>query len=238
MKTIIKIADIPIGIELQNDGYLPAFSPYITSEEPVFSISITMDDIQKVRERRKEYAEESDQYIEYMELYNKIADKMLNCDRAGFHGVAFLWQGKAWIFTALSGTGKTTQYVLWKSLFGEEIQMINGDKPFLSFYSDEIILHPSPWAGKECLSQKITAPLGGIILLEQSKENKISRLSPSEAAGMLFLQFMFSRENAEDVRKICELEEKLLTKIPVWKLMNRGDKESAKLCHDTLWEEK
>ena len=104
MKTIIKIADIPIGIELQNDGYLPAFSPYITSEEPVFSISITMDDIQKVRERRKEYAEESDQYIEYMELYNKIADKMLNCDRAGFHGVAFLWQGKAWIFTALSGT--------------------------------------------------------------------------------------------------------------------------------------
>ena len=43
---------------------------------------------------------------------------------------------------------------------------------------------------------------------------------------------------AEDVRKICELEEKLLTKIPVWKLMNRGDKESAKLCHDTLLEEK
>lgn len=112
------------------------------------------------------------------------------------------------------------------------------DKPFLSFHDDEIILHPSPWAGKECLSQKITAPLGGIILLEQSKENKISRLNPSEAAGMLFLQFMFSRENAEDVRKICELEEKLLAKIPVWKLMNRGDKESAKLCHDTLLEEK
>ena len=82
MKTIIKIADIPIGIELQNEGYLPAFCHYITDDEPVFSISITKDDIQKVRDRRKEYAEESEQYIEYMELYNKIADKMLRCDRA------------------------------------------------------------------------------------------------------------------------------------------------------------
>lgn len=238
MKTIIKIADIPIGIELQNDGYLPVFSSYITAEEPAFTVRIIGEDVQKVRERRKEYSEESEQYIEYMELYNRIADQMLNYDRVGFHGVAFLWQGKAWIFTALSGTGKTTQYVLWKSMFGDEIQMINGDKPFLSFHDDEIILHPSPWAGKECLSQKITVPLGGIILLEQSKDNKICRLSPSEAAGMLFLQFMFSRETAEDVRKICELEEKLLTKISVWKLMNRGDKDSAKLCHDTLLEEK
>lgn len=126
--------------------------------------------------------------------------------------------------------------MLWKLCFGEEIQILNGDKPLLEFRKDGILVHPSPWRGKEGLGSLDTAPLGGIILLEQNEENRMRRLLPAEAAGPLLTQLLFTRKNADDVRAACALEERLLAQVPVWLLQNRGDAASAALCRDTLME--
>lgn len=92
------------------------------------------------------------------------------------------------------------------------------------------------WRGKEGLGSLDTAPLGGIILLEQNEENRMRRLLPAEAAGPLLTQLLFTRKNADDVRAACALEERLLAQVPVWLLQNRGDAASAALCRDTLME--
>ena len=151
-----------------------------------------------------------------------------------WHGV--LWRGKAWMFAAVSGTGKTTQYLLWKELYGEEVQIINGDKPVLAFDHGDITVYPSPWNGKEGMGQQISAPLGGIILLRQSNRNRIRQVSAAEAAGAVFVQFLFNRKTAEDVRMVCRLEEIMLRQTPVWLLENCGDTASAVLCRNTLME--
>lgn len=52
----------------------------------------------------------------------------------------------------------------------------------------------------------------------------------------MFVQFLFSRETADDVRMVCRLEEQLLRQTPVWLLENRGDAASAALCRETLME--
>ena len=106
----------------------------------------------------------------------------------------------------------------------------------LEFRKDGILVHPSPWRGKEGLGSLDTAPLGGIILLEQNEENRMRRLLPAEAAGPLLTQLLFTRKNADDVRAACALEERLLAQVPVWLLQNRGDAASAALCRDTLME--
>ena len=121
--------------------------------------------------------------------------------------------------------------MLWKLCFGSEIKILNGDKPLLEFREGGILIHPSPWRGKEGLGSLDAAPLGGIILLEQSEENRMRRLLPAEAAGPLL-----TRKNADDVRAACALEERLLAQVPVWLLQNRGDAASAALCRDTLME--
>ncbi len=113
---------------------------------------------------------------------------------------------------------------------------MNGDKPLLEFREGGILVHPSPWRGKEGLGSLDAAPLGGIILLEQSEENRMRRLLPAEAAGPLLTQLLFTRKNADDVRAACALEERLLAQVPVWLLQNRGDAASAALCRDTLME--
>ena len=66
-------------------------------------------------------------------------------------------------------------------LFGNEVQMLNGDKAVLKIDECGVLVFPSPWRGKENMGNRITAPLGGIILLEQAEENSICRLSAKKA---------------------------------------------------------
>lgn len=236
LKTMkIKLSAISVEIELAHPEYCPVFAPFATDEPPVATISVCAQDVDN---SRKIYGSEAtDPYIEYMELCPKVSDALLPSDCVIFHGTAFVWRGKAWILAAISGTGKTTQFLRWKELYDADVQILNGDKPLLAFGKDRIWVHPSPWTGKESMGQMISAPLGGIILLQQAGENHMRRMTAKEAAGLLFVQFLFSRKTAADVTKVCLLEERLLQETPVWMLENRGDRASTQLCHDALLEE-
>ena len=216
MELTVVLAGIPVRLSLRSPAYAACFQPFRTEADPVAAVRVPED--------------------EYLELGPRVCDALLPYGRILFHGAAIVWRGRAWIFTANSGTGKTTQYMLWKLCFGSEIKILNGDKPLLEFRKDGILVHPSPWRGKEGLGSLDTAPLGGIILLEQNEENRMRRLLPAEAAGPLLTQLLFTRKNADDVRAACALEERLLAQVPVWLLQNRGDAASAALCRDTLME--
>ncbi len=181
------------------------------------------------------YPEDTDPaYVEGDQLQYRIAGTLLRFGCAIFHGTAFVWRGKVYIFAAPSGTGKTTQYVLWKLLYGDEITLLNGDKPVLESREEGILVHPSPWRGKEGMQNLITAPLGGIILLRQAKENFIRKLAVKESLQPLFYQFIRDARQEDDAELICDILEQLLRSVPVWQLDNRGDRESARLAHDTL----
>ena len=234
MRKEISLANIPIGINLSFSAYEAIFDRFAAQDAPVIEAAVSPQEIAAAQEIYEPCS--GAPYVEYMELCPKLSDALLRFDRVFFHGTAFLWRGKAWIFAAVSGTGKTTQYLLWKELYGDEVQIINGDKPLLAFEAGGITVYPSPWNGKEGMGQQISAPLGGIILLRQSSGNRIRQISAAEAAGLVFVQFLFSRKTAEDVRAVCRLEEMLLRQTPVWLLENRGDAASAALCRDTLME--
>lgn len=173
--------------------------------------------------------------LEFNELAPKIADALLPFRRCVFHGAAFIWRGRAYIFTAPSGTGKTTQYVLWKLLYGDEIRILNGDKPILEFRDGgRIWVHPSPWMGKEGMGRMESAPLGGIIYLMRGQDNAVTRMTPRQAVLPLYYQVIYTADTAEAVGLASALEERLLQTVPVWQLVNRGDEDSARLCHDTI----
>lgn len=173
--------------------------------------------------------------LEYNLLVETVCNALLPFKRCVFHGVAFLWHNKAYILTAPSGTGKTTQYVHWRHLYGDELRMLNGDKPVLECRADGTIwVHPSPWMGKEGWGRRVSASLGGIIYLSQSSQNSIARVSIPLAVLPLFRQFLFSPDSEKAVHQVCAIEEQVLCSVPVWHLANRGDEASARLCHDTL----
>ena len=174
-------------------------------------------------------------YIETKLLIALTAQHLLRYDACIFHAVAFRWRGYAWLFTGPSGVGKSTQYRRWKTLFGPEVEMICGDMPILTTEQDGTIrVHPSAWNGKECWSGSVTAPLGGIIFLEQAGENTIERLEPELSVQPLLRQIMCIPDIEEEIMAYAALADRMVSCYPVWLLRNRADEDGARLTRQTL----
>ena len=180
--------------------------------------------------------EQSSAFIEFHCLMLKTGNELLAHKRALFHGAALLWKKKAWIITAPSGTGKTTQLRHWRNVLKKDVRVINGDKPLLECRKDgSVHVYSSPWKGKENYGlDGLCAPLGGIILLEQGNENRIERLDVKEAVLPLYCEFISLHENDKQIRSQSEILDQILDAVPVWKLTNTGDEESARLTINTL----
>lgn len=168
-------------------------------------------------------------------LLGLISDELLPHNRLLFHSAAILWHGKAWLITAPSGTGKTTQYRNLKKLYKDEIQIICGDNPVLHFRPDDtIMVYPSPWNGKENYGGDAEAPLAGIVWLAQSQENEIKRLAPKDAVVPIFHEINTYSRTPELVDQMFWLEEKMITSVPVWKFENTGTLASSKMLMQCL----
>mgnify|MGYP001776637082 FL=1 len=230
------LADICLDYALRYPETKKYFEKYICAEP-----SETADDLLAVTdelwERHKNVAESSisEAYTEFYALLGTTSRALLKYGKCLFHGVAFLWHDRAWIITAPSGTGKTTQLRLWQKLFGVEIEVINGDKPVMECREDDSVwIYPSPWNGKENLSGTKSGRLAGIIYLEQADHNEVSRMDIRSSILPIYRQFLYYGDYEEEIREVGHMLDTVLRNIPVWKLSNLGDEASAELTHNTL----
>ena len=177
-------------------------------------------------------------YLEYCLSMYRTSDYLTQYSACLFHGAAFLMDEKAYLLSADSGVGKTTQIRNWMALYSDRIQIINGDKPILCLEEDKhITVYPSPWKGKEDWGDdSIIAPLGGIILLKQGKENSIKRISPLHYSARLLSYFFSTFEEETVIRKLCVIETAMWNSVPIWELTNIGDLNSAEITYQAIME--
>lgn len=129
------------------------------------------------------------------------------------HAAAILYQGKAYLFLAPSGTGKTTHIMLWKKCLGEQMQILNGDKPFLRLHAGGITVYGSPWQGKERYGINSSAPLGGVFLLNRGTENTVRRASVPEMIPGIVRATVFP-EDAQGRNKVLDFVSAICEQVP------------------------
>lgn len=177
----IKLAGISVEIHALYDS-LPYAESYETDEAPAFTVSITERDIAAEQSKSiTECAYEGIPYpgyspaeLENTAIYRKIAMKLPEYDAFVFHGSAVAVGEKAFLFTAKSGTGKTTHTNLWLKNI-KDSYIVNGDKPILRMMAGKPFVCGTPWMGKEgCGCNKIV-PLAAICLLNRETENHIEK---------------------------------------------------------------
>lgn len=188
-------------------------------------------------------------FSEYSILTAPFSDALMEYDRMIFHAVAVRWRDRAYLICAPSGVGKSTQARFLQELRPGEFSVICGDRPVLEFCqsapcrdgtlpsaaSPQIIVHPSPWNGKENWRGAEAAPLAGLILLRRGDENALSALTPREAAFQCYAQVIQTAITEKTVIKAAELTTILLNSVPVWQLTTHQVPDSTRLLLETVF---
>jgi len=215
---------------------------YLTEESPQCHITVTREDLAFEQEAlRQEALEEgirirvfTDPFLERAAIQRKLAEFLFDRNVLMTHGSTVAVDGKAYLFTAKCGTGKSTHTRLWRQVFGQRAVMVNDDKPFLKLTTNSILACGSPWSGKHGLDTNIAVPLQGICILERGKENRIERMPPEEALPMLLHQ-SYCPLLPEKENRFREQVQLLAEKTPLWYMYCNMDPSAAEVSYDAMY---
>lgn len=186
-----------------------------------FTIQLTEQDIAYEQDYTTEQGFTAP-YLETLSLLRKIADILPGHQRFLMHGASISYEGNAFLFTAPSGTGKSTHIRLWKKYIGEKVKIVNGDKPFISLEQNvdgniEPMIYGTPWAGKERWQRNCMEPLKGICFVQQGTTNTIQKMNPEDCVMLLFKQ-VYMPQDSIAVGQTLELLDLLVKNVPFYLL--------------------
>jgi hypothetical protein len=146
------------------------------------------------------------------------------------HGSAVSMDGRAYLFTAPCGTGKSTHTKLWRELFGERAVMINDDNVFLRITSTGVLAYGSPWSGKHGLDTNTCVPLKGICLLQRGEDNRIDRIDHGRAIAALS-DHVYAPTDVSLRDKSIALVNALSETVPLWEMRCNKEPDAAKVSY-------
>ena len=204
---------------------------YRTDAPADFSVTISQEDIEYER-AREETPGHADAYLEELAVYRKVSEKMPYYDTILFHGSVIAVDGAAYVFTAKSGTGKSTHTALWRRLFGDRAVMVNDDKPLLHV-GDVVTAYGTPYDGKHKLSNKIAVPIKAVCILERAEENSIVKITRSEAYPML-VQQAYRPVDTAAMQKTLSLIDKMADSVELYRLGCNMDPDAARVAYEGM----
>jgi hypothetical protein len=237
----MEIAGLVVRVQPMFQSTREYCRPYLTEKEPDFYVHITSEDLvfeQMLLER--EAVEEGlkirkfkEPFLERSTIQRRVADYLVGRNTLMLHGSTVAVVGKAYLFTAPCGTGKSTHTRLWRELFGERAIMVNDDKPFLQITSDCVLTYGSPWSGKHGLASNVCVPLHGICLLHRGSENLIHRADVKSLTDMLYRQIHIP-EDASLAEKTFSLVDTLAEMVPLWEMHCNKELDAAKVAYSAM----
>ncbi len=230
----IELAGIPICLDLQYAEAYRYFG-YFSYEE----INTRTEDSPKLRLseedwiRLKSHGFSRCGQVEASFLASYCSDYLLEHDRCIIHAAAFRDDRRAWIIAADPGVGKSTQIRTLQELYPDVFSVICGDRPVLHLTDDgSVMVHPSPWNGKEFWGGAEAAPLAGIICLSRGETDRITKLSTRQAVLQIYGSLIHSAADEDIVRRAAAFEDELLRRVPVWDFVNRDIQGSSRLMYE------
>ena len=236
---VYRIADMNIAVKARYEKTYEYMSDFlIDSTDYELYIEPTDEMIRRENDLGEEiHGVPQTPYIcEAVAVLRVICDYII--DKGGFflHCSCLRYKGEAVIFTAPSGTGKSTHAALWRRHFGDEVEMINDDKPLVREKDGRFVIYGTPWNGKHGIGSNISAPIKAIVFLSQAPENTAKPLDPFGALSLLLQQTVLPT-NKEQMSTLLDMLGRLLESVPTYSLGCTISDEAVTTIHDMIYKQ-
>ena len=149
------------------------------------------------------------------------------------HASVVSLEGKGYLMTAPSGTGKSTHTRLWRQCF-DQCELVNDDNPVVRIEQGKAIVYGSPWSGKTPCYRNVCHPVGAYVRLFQEPENNIHPYQPLEAYAMLLPAMSCMVWDKRMQTGVSKTVAEMVRLNPMYRLGCRPDEAAARLCRDTI----
>lgn len=149
-----------------------------------------------------------------------------------FHCAFIEHNGKAILFTAPSGTGKSTQAELWKNYRGARI--INGDRAAVRLAEGVLLAEGIPFAGSSQYCEKESLPIAVIVYLGQAPETSIRKLRGYEAFSRIWEGVSVDTWDRDDLENVSCVVQKIAEQIPIYHLPCTPDESAIVALEEAL----
>ena len=148
------------------------------------------------------------------------------------HSSFIKYKNKGILFTAPSGTGKSTQADLWNQY--KKAEIINGDRSLIRRIDNKWRAYGVPFSGSSPYCKNDSVDLEAIVILRQGPENVIIKCDKATAIKKLLSESTVNYWNDKFVNKIMDLLTDLVDNIDVYILSCRKDQGAVELLAETI----
>ncbi len=231
---IYRMAGLNVKIEPKYDKLRQYAEKYLYTDdvsEDVIELFLSEDFIEN-KKREVPYLSLED--IEYIYTGAMFAKKLLNCNGFMLHSSAVAYDGDAYLFSAASGTGKSTHTGFWQKVFGEDKAIIiNDDKPAIRDLNGRYCACGTAFSGKTPTSANVQVPVKALCFIYRSENDEIRKLEPSEALDLIFEQTLWKGSGAF-VGMVLSVLDDFLKKVPCYSVGVTYSESSARFVYNAL----
>ena len=228
MKKYYKIAGLTVGME--------SFGRTVMQAQPYAIDFLGQADVE-IENATAEFCDKhsfaSREDCEYIYTGMSFYKQLINFGGIMLHSSAVVVDGRAYLFTAPSGTGKSTHTALYLDEFGDRAYILNDDKPAIRFEDGAFYAYGTPWSGKNDMSANERVPIAGICVLSRADVNEISRIGGMAAILGIYSQTL-RPQSAKYMDKLLSTIEKMIEIIPIWALKCNTEPESARISYEAM----
>ena len=222
-----------------NVEYEPAYSrlrerslKYLSEDQsvtPDIRLEITDEDICAHIDK---YPMDKD-LAEYVVAGIKFYDAIILKGAFFLHSSAMAVDGKGFVFTGPCGAGKSTHASLWRKYFGDKVISVNDDKPAVRIIDGVPYICGTPFSGKHDINANVMVPLCGISILCKSPENRIERITATQALPVLMEQTL-RPDSVQKMNALFNMFDETLTKVPVYKLYCNISRDAVEVSYNNM----
>ena len=225
-----RIAGLLVAMEARGRTAVQA-APYevdVSENEPDITMRWTTE---ALKQEQPHLSEDDCDYIASGIVFYR---ELIRFDGFMLHASAIVLDGKAYLFTAPSGGGKSTHAALWQQVFGEErVIILNDDKPALRFEDGCWYAYGTPWSGREDKSMPLRAPVAAIGVIEKSGDNHVEKMNEAEAM-IHFLQETVYPFERKDLERLIDLMDSLIRNVSVRRIRCNATEAAVAVVHDAI----